>query len=629
VPMHARDNVHRATGWIKACSQHRACAAFVRSNPEPQARPTRILEITGERTVRLRTAVFKEPYDYLALSHMWGQDHEKQIRLLEHNVEGFQTEVPWANLSDIYREGIRITLALGFRYIWIDSLCIVQDSESDWAYESKRMAVIYGNSTCNIAFLFPSHHVLPPREDPRIWNPCILRRVTRKRCGVYMRHLVDSWRQTFPEEKQDWLVQRNWPLFNRAWTFQEYLLAPRTLLVGHKNLMFQCSHHFYDELLGPVGTSTRDGPRGRDLGKRRYFPDELAFIREKEARYPATTIENVLASSIDKLPSTTDRSWAIRRANDLRVALDWINLVNEYLHRTLSFPSDRVVAFAGIATAYNRLSNMTYLAGLWFELLPLSLLWAVKKKPAALIRRQYPDIVPRGVEPVYSFERKEDGVSTAPTWSWFHVPIWKFWCVSCVFHGDEGSIMVRSLKEPGRSNSIDVQWAQPISFYFSSEQRGENWFPVAGFSGFDGLRVKIETLTWPVSRDLPADLATQFRRVESLDSLELEWDPAFEYYPDSPSSSTSPSPPRHGIFALLNQSQIVRTAGTYHVQRRMAGLVLVPDTHEGYWKRLGAWSLKIRIKGMEVVEGRVAEIAERWRAYSLTSNWEEQCLTLV
>jgi len=56
-------------------------------------------------------------------------------------------------LSDLpatFLEAIKLTRRLGIRCLWIDSLCIIQDSSEDWDTESVRMFDIYKNSYLNI-----------------------------------------------------------------------------------------------------------------------------------------------------------------------------------------------------------------------------------------------------------------------------------------------------------------------------------------------------------------------------------------------------------------------------------------------------------------------------------------------
>lgn len=283
---------------------------------------------------------------YLALSHMWGDPKVKHLKLLRSNLSSFQRNIPLKKLSSIYKEAIRVTLALGFNYLWIDSLCIIQDSSADWKYEARLMASVYGNAVCNLAFLFPDGETMPRvREDPRVWNPCLLQPASGTLPGIAVQHYTNDLRRTYQShETQDWLVQSKWPLFGRAWTFQEYLLSPRTLLLGHKNLMWQCSHGFYDELMGPIAEAPKEWndetpKKGRDMGKSRYFPSSL--------QAGLGQCDSVSAPAA------------------LTFIIDWQSLINEYRSRALTKACDRVIAFAGIARAFTNLGDMTYLAGCW------------------------------------------------------------------------------------------------------------------------------------------------------------------------------------------------------------------------------------------------------------------------
>lgn len=87
--------------------------------------------------------------EYLTLSHCWGQKHF--TTLTRESFHSFLCEIPTDLLTKTFKDAIAITRKLGFRYIWIDSLCIFQGDLSDWRAESALMANVYGNSTLNIA----------------------------------------------------------------------------------------------------------------------------------------------------------------------------------------------------------------------------------------------------------------------------------------------------------------------------------------------------------------------------------------------------------------------------------------------------------------------------------------------
>ncbi|KAK0652382.1 heterokaryon incompatibility protein-domain-containing protein, partial [Cercophora newfieldiana] len=86
---------------------------------------------------------------YATLSHCWGS---LQItRLLTTNQEIFKKGIQVDTLQPTFQHAIRVVRLLGLRYIWIDSLCIVQDSVIDWETESARMGKVYRHASINIA----------------------------------------------------------------------------------------------------------------------------------------------------------------------------------------------------------------------------------------------------------------------------------------------------------------------------------------------------------------------------------------------------------------------------------------------------------------------------------------------
>jgi hypothetical protein len=611
VPCLAQDNLERAKSWIETClSEHEKCHTFHHNTVQQNdRRPTRVLEVS-DSSVKLRCDMAAQNFDYLALSHMWGDPSAEHLKLQLDNIDHFRLNIPWHKLSSIYEEAIRVTLALGYKYLWIDSLCIIQDSATDWKYEASLMAAVYGNSACNLAFLFPS---LSPetatRSDPRVWNPCILRAATPSQSGVYIQHYTGLLRATYQTtEPQDWLIQRNWPLFSRAWTFQEYLLSPRTLLLGHKNLLWQCSRGFYDELLGPIAEAphtyndTRP-KRGRDMGKSRYFP---AYFQ----------------------PGFSE-DMAMSAPKSLAFMLDWQALVTEYRTRELSFAKDRVIAFAGIARAFRNLGSLTYLAGAWGEFFPLCLLWYVDKKAEATVRRMGIG-VRRGGTVEYPVVVKEGAEQEAPTWSQFSVPVYTHHQTYFVFNDDEVFVRSKSFESSPRVCWDDIYWTTLDSFQFGEEV--VDYFPETGFFDFTNLRATLNMPVLPVRVSWPTDLEERFGRIRATDpqDAEIQWKPDFAYYPNIPGISCAP--PKRGVLALVTEFQICRLAGKYNIQRRLAGLVLVRGEQEGTWKRVGAWKLRIKISDVEVNETNVKEVAERWKKYStwtIDSAWRYERVTLI
>jgi hypothetical protein len=336
-----------------------------------QQKPTRVLDLSDGK-VRLISQV-KPNTTYMTLSHMWGTKPGMQLQLTTARLTEFCSKIPWKEISTIYKEAIRITLSLGYQYLWIDSLCIIQDSKTDWEAEAGKMASVYGNSACNICQLFPPlEEISKSRINPRTWAACRLRSPSASTLGLYV--------SRFGYECA-WIRPRDWPLRSRAWAFQEQVLAPRNIYFGLEALVWECCETLCDELLGPVeaGFNTGSG-ESKDISKAQFC---LTFN--------TTFSANAYKHTVLKL---------------------WEDMVNDYRSKDLTKPNDRIIAFAGIARAFSTRSNWTYVAGLWKEILPLCLLWSVST------RRIPPRWNVQGPESI------EHGASNAPSWSWFSVPMY-------------------------------------------------------------------------------------------------------------------------------------------------------------------------------------------------------------
>jgi hypothetical protein len=86
---------------------------------------------------------------YITLSHRWSPT--TVVRLSEGNKESYYNKIPMDELSKTFTDAIHMTQALGIRYLWIDSLCIIQDSKEDWESQSILMCDVYMNSHINLA----------------------------------------------------------------------------------------------------------------------------------------------------------------------------------------------------------------------------------------------------------------------------------------------------------------------------------------------------------------------------------------------------------------------------------------------------------------------------------------------
>jgi hypothetical protein len=137
-----------ARKWVNDCVQsHKTCSENTVSEL-----PTRILDLTSRCATSLALIESRDGPTkgcYATLSHCWGAAHF--ISTKRETLEKHKTSIEWDELPKTFQDAIVVARALGIRFLWIDSLCIVQDDKADWERESRCMATIYSKSFLNIA----------------------------------------------------------------------------------------------------------------------------------------------------------------------------------------------------------------------------------------------------------------------------------------------------------------------------------------------------------------------------------------------------------------------------------------------------------------------------------------------
>ena len=122
--------------WLEECvGTHESCK--VSSIPAKGFLPKRLLKLLadGETARLVRTGKLAAgSVRYTALSHCWGVD--PFITLTKKTCETLEVAIPYADLPKNFQDAISYTRTMGIEYLWIDSLCIIQDSEEDWLRES-------------------------------------------------------------------------------------------------------------------------------------------------------------------------------------------------------------------------------------------------------------------------------------------------------------------------------------------------------------------------------------------------------------------------------------------------------------------------------------------------------------
>lgn len=200
--------------WLKDCTQnHPQCQMNARDFV-----PTRLISACVNAPRLILWETFVSPPQYATLTHCWG--HEKYDTLKTQNLHEFQRRIPDSALSRVFKDAITVAHDLSIPYIWIDSLCIIQDNSHDWLREAATMSSVYGESILNIAasgapsgkygcFLNTARSLPMPF---RITRPC--QHELYYRCCPFDDYQVNLGAM---------------PLMQRGWALQERLLPSRTL----------------------------------------------------------------------------------------------------------------------------------------------------------------------------------------------------------------------------------------------------------------------------------------------------------------------------------------------------------------------------------------------------------------
>ena len=251
-----------------------------------------------------------------------------------------------------FQHAIAITRKLGYQYLWIDSLCIIQDSKEDWNVESLDMKRVYQMSALTIGAArgADSHAGCFVQRQPLAHFPC---RIAQLSTGF----LMTSYDREMPGKSLPH-ASTGASLFDRGWVLQERMLSPRTLYYGPKGLHWECYGCYANEIYRQGRTDTRDIEALSEVGIHTDASDYRLKL-DKTKLGPMTAL-------IDVFEETT----YIRHF--YRV---WNNLLVSYTQMKLSFPSDILRALSGLTSSIEQSTGLTSVTGHWKEFLPFDLLW--------------------------------------------------------------------------------------------------------------------------------------------------------------------------------------------------------------------------------------------------------------
>ncbi|PMD34738.1 HET-domain-containing protein [Hyaloscypha variabilis F] len=318
------------------CLSHTRCNQLVDDRPWW---PTRLLDLRdadGNINIRLiETKAIECPEPYITLSHRWGD--AVFLKLLTENLDNLKAGISIDALPRTFCDAIEVTRRFKIRYLWVDSLCILQDSIDDWNREASQMSGVYQHAICNIAATGAVDSTEGLFFDKNLFaiRPC--------KVSIPVRNSVAEFKNVYVMDYDFWddRIGRA-PLIRRGWVVQERLLARRVLHSNRDQLYWEC----------------------RERSACEIFPNAIP-----ESMMPLGHFKDIVPNP--KLDE--DVSTASDPGNSKDVI--WSKILSSYSRAELSNPDDREAALSGILRMLEGIFDDTCIAGLWRRSLPAQLLW--------------------------------------------------------------------------------------------------------------------------------------------------------------------------------------------------------------------------------------------------------------
>ncbi|KAF5549298.1 tol [Fusarium mexicanum] len=374
----------------------------------PAWKPTRLLYVCNiQAALQVRLVESRDVPDgaeYLTLSHRTGAGNT--LQLTRSNIEAFKSSIPVDELSRLFIDACNTTKRLSHEYLWIDTLCIIQDDPADWQHEVGSMASIYGNSWLNLSAdgNDAAEHGLFCPSSKRADRPWFPEYIHREWGEGFLRNYCISDYHNWWERISDSELNRG------AWALQERVLAPRVLHLGLEQVALECSSNAVCERL-PYGDATIWHDTAILTSLKRFMLDarnkDLARLTPENAFRNWNQI--VRAYSQGQLTVATDKLVA------LSGLIDVLHPVFRHMMESEEQVEDgqgRHGAQAQVNSLRHRSSGI-FLAGLWWPYMERQLAWrAMSRKylfeydgsPASAPGKRYDDYI-------------------APTWSWCSVKV--------------------------------------------------------------------------------------------------------------------------------------------------------------------------------------------------------------
>ncbi|WAO87250.1 Protein kinase domain-containing protein [Fusarium falciforme] len=308
--------------WINLCDTTHNCTSVQGHEGHVGSMPTRVLHVGTVENPCLRLVETGDSIrdKYIALSHCWGKlSKEQKFVTSADNLDNRKEDIPFDEMPKSFQDAVIVTRDLGVSYLWIDSLCIIQEDEADWEVESAKMEEVFSSAYCTIA-ASSAQSSLEGFLGDRVSRACVTIHLSQGPV-LYLAEAIDDF-QGHVEQSV---------LNSRGWVLQERALSRRTIHFTSTQTYWECGQGIYCETLARL-----QNPQSQFLGDSsfpylglQYYKDErIQLVQHLYRVYCALELTN-----------STDRSKAIlglqkRLSRTFKSGADY-GVIWGYFERTL------------------------------------------------------------------------------------------------------------------------------------------------------------------------------------------------------------------------------------------------------------------------------------------------------
>ncbi|KAF3065703.1 Serine/threonine-protein kinase ULK1 [Trichoderma lentiforme] len=252
--------------WIHLCDETHDCMSRKRIAAINKNMPTRVIDVRND-SIRLVETSNNTNDHYVALSHCWGKlTKEERFCTYAHNIDAMKMNIPYKALPKTFQDAVTVTRALDVPYLWIDSLCIIQEDEKDWESEAARMEEVFSSAYCTIAASRGTSSLsgFLGRRKPRAYA-----KIQTSGGPLYLAEAIDDFHADVEQSE----------LSKRGWVLQERALSRRTIYFTATQIYWECGRGIFCESLAALRN-----PQSQVLSDSNFPVSSLKYHTEDRIR---------------------------------------------------------------------------------------------------------------------------------------------------------------------------------------------------------------------------------------------------------------------------------------------------------------------------------------------------------